>query len=678
MPTQSYKQIYFRDQIDGDNNNNFIVLTVPNSYYFQQGENLTFWIHSGSNNNDYENRNYRINVTNISFKDANDRVLRLETSDPFGELINPFEYVDHNTLVNIPDHNDDTYDEWLYRYDLDLSYGQVWQAYRWDKQYLLENYQIPPFDKIVISFTIVRTFPEEEIASTTVEIQRDGTDRRFEGFFNYGQGGLGTDWGIEVLPENPISRENNQINVRITPPQWDQYWWAYERPSSDYSLWNTLSVNMSPRNILQNPVVYQASLYSIKNNREPINLVYYINEEVTENWPFINGSFNFIIGPPDWTAPRTDSTSRLFNFETTLSDYLIDFWETEYTLTGDRTNVFEFRKDIRNALQDVLDSTIRQEVIANWERIYDIQGLSALDWEPLGLQNSERARLINAWVTELLYDIESVFNFFGESQVQALYASIYSHLERLRNNLRNFINTTVQTTEDNLLRLEELVNVLQQKVDHETLMNYEISLPSVPLNQIKAFLYKTNSRLSWNITENIRNLNGQLVIDFGNLAETVGHSFDNPNPFNGYFQSWFIKIMPNYSAISTYIASNDNILSAVIQESDVNILGSTIFDANGKVYKIVNKDGDNRWILTEPINQDVRDQPLTIMFNYFEPQTLELKFAWKHNYIPKAIPLGIALPNYDITQEEIIVTPPPVPPETVERGQILETNREIF
>ena len=52
--------------------------------------------------------------------------------------------------------------------------------------------------------------------------------------------------------------------------------------------------------------------------------------------------------------------------------------------------------------------------------------------------------------------------------------------------------------------------------------------------------------------------------------------------------------MPNYSAISTYVASNDNILSAVIQESDVNILGSTIFDANGKVYKIVNKDGDNR------------------------------------------------------------------------------------
>jgi len=36
------------------------------------------------------------------------------------------------------------------------------------------------------------------------------------------------------------------------------------------------------------------------------------------------------------------------------------------------------------------------------------------------------------------------------------------------------------------------------------------------------------------------------------------------------------------------------------------------------------------------------------------------------------------LPNYDITQEEIIVTPPPVPPETVERGQIPETNREIF
>ncbi len=675
MPTQRYKQIYFRDQVDGDNNNNYIVLTVPDYYYFQQGEDLTFWIHSGSQNEDYEDRNYIIDITDISFKDANDRTLRLETSDPFGELIDSTEYVQRNTLVNIPD-QDDTYNEWINRNDLDLSYAQVWQAYRWDKQYLLENYQIPPFQKIVVSFTVAQSFPYREIGSTTVEIERDQTDRRFEGLFNYGQGGLGTDWGIEVLPENPISRENNQINITITPPQWDQYWWAYERPSNDYSR-NVLSVYMSPLNILQNPVVYEASLDSIKNNREPINLVYNINEEILENWPFINGSFNFNIRPVNWST-TIDSTSRLFNFETTISDYVIDFWETEYTLTADRTNVFEFRKDIRNALQDVLDSTIRQEVIANWERIYDNEGLSALDWEPLGLQNSERARLINAWVTELLYNVESIFNFFGESQVQALYASIYSHLERLRNNLKNFIDTTVQTTEDNLLRLEELVNVLQQKVDHETLMNYEISLPSVPLNQIKAFLYKTNSRLSWNITENIRNLNGQLIIDFGNLAETVGHSFDNPSPFNGYFQSWFIRIMPNYSAISTYIASNDNILSAVIQESDVNILGSTIFDANGKVYKIVNKDGDNRWILTEPINQDVRDQPLTIMFNYFEPQTLELKFAWKHNYIPKAIPLGIALPNYDITQEEIIVTPPPVPPETVERGQIPETNREIF
>jgi len=40
---------------------------------------------------------------------------------------------------------------------------------------------------------------------------------------------------------------------------------------------------MSPLNILQNPVVYEASLDSIKNNREPINLVYNINEEILEN-----------------------------------------------------------------------------------------------------------------------------------------------------------------------------------------------------------------------------------------------------------------------------------------------------------------------------------------------------------------------------------------------------------
>jgi len=91
--------------------------------------------------------------------------------------------------------------------------------------------------------------------------------------------------------------------------------------------------------------------------------------------------------------------------------------------------------------------------------------------------------------------MESIFNFLGESQVQALYAGIYSHLERLRNNLRSHIDTTVQATQDNLLRLEELVNILQQKVNHEILMNYEISLPSIPLNQIKAYLYKTNSKL---------------------------------------------------------------------------------------------------------------------------------------------------------------------------------------
>jgi len=544
--------------------------------------------------------------------------------------------------------------------DSDGSY--LWQFAAINKDYLLDNYLNPITLHFKAYYGNDITLADE--GDIIIELIGENIDSLV-----IGPGEIEANWGIEVFPESPISREEtNQIHVRITPPQNQLYW--------DMVDWSEFGYSFFSHTLLEDEIqpVFFRSFEWWNDNRDPLDIYFTIKQDVLDYWPLVAGGIRFFAG--NQGINTVDQTTREFNFDflPLNPDYIPNFWQNEYTLTSDRTNIFEFRKDMRNALQDVLDSTIRQAVIENWEQLYQEEGVDIDNWEPLALQNSERTRYVNAWVTGLLYNMESIFNFLGESQVQALYAGIYSHLERLRNNLRSHIDTTVQATQDNLLRLEELVNILQQKVNHEILMNYEISLPSIPLNQIKAYLYKTNSKLYWDIKQSIRNLNGQLIIDFENLANIVNQNSQSSD----YFQPWFIRIIPNYSIISTYIVSNDNILSAVIQESDVNILGSTIFDANGKVYKIVNKDGDNRWILTEPISQDVRDQPLTIVFNYFEPQTIGLKFAWKHNYIPKAIPLGIELPKYDKTKPEIIAPPVQPLPETVEPGQIPETNREIF
>ena len=349
------------------------------------------------------------------------------------------------------------------------------------------------------------------------------------------------------------------------------------------------------------------------------------------------------------------------------------WWDSTYAVTGDRTNDYQFRKDMRNALFEVLDSSVRKWVIQYWDQFARLRGELVEDWSPAAFQSSERVRLIDTWATEILYNIESIFNFFGEPQVQSLYSGIYSHLQRFRNELGDLVNNTVSASVDNLNQIQELLITLQRKVDEETILSYEMSLPTVPLNQIKVFLIKGDSDRYWNVTDKLFEIDGQLMIDFDQLKQII-----NSSNKKNYFKQWYLKIVPTGAEISDYSSTNQKTLSANIQESDINILGASLIDDNSKVYKIVNKNSDGTWILSESIDEDVTDKPLTIIYNYFEPQILELKFSWWHNYIPEDIPIGIELPELDVIEEEVIEEEVIEEQETVERGESPNINKEIF
>lgn len=472
----------------------------------------------------------------------------------------------------------------------------------------------------------------------------------------------------------------------------NEYWSAVTASNSDGLPYRTFGFSLDPSGAVLSsspPSRLITFSHQLDNFGNPIesNLIktffIYLNHDYIKNsitsYSDINTYLKITAGGPE--SPITAEAN--YFLETLIQGNGVKpFWENDYPLaaSSDRTHIFQFRKDMRNALLDAIDGKVREVFLQHWNEMLSFQdptGWSQINWDPAAFSSSERTRLIDAMVVDLQFQMERIYNLFGEDYIQSLYTDVYSSIEQVRNNLNQWINETVTASLQNLQQSEILLNTLQRKVNETTLMSHTISLNNVPLNQINAFLYRTNSTNYWDVTNNLYSLNNQLILDFGQLKNIVGDNKKN------YFQSWYIKVVPTSIEISRYTSTQDRIIITDINESDVNILGGTFIDKNGKSYKVVNKislsDGVYGWLLSESIDRNAIDSNLIFVFNYFEPQLIELNFGWQHNYIPKILPLGITLPETRVIEEpeiveEVIVTEE----EIIEPGVLEEVNKEIW
>lgn len=503
----------------------------------------------------------------------------------------------------------------------------------------------------------------------------------------YGPLELRTKYPITITP-NPVLKNSDVVVVTISPPL-DPYYWDCMRAARGNAYFKC---ELYPSDLLPNGQPQTIKYFDWRDDIEQLgdlNIPIFIDPEILQQK---SGEISIKISLLWQNSDSENEYDTLCNFwkHVKIGNAVDGYWGTNapageninpptwwdstYTASADdRTNDYQFRKDMRTALFDVLDSSVRKWVIQYWDQFARLNGELVQDWSPAAFQSSERVRLIDTWATEILYNIESIFNFFGETQVQALYAGIYSHIQRLKNELGSLVDETVSTSINNLNQIQEILELLQRKVDEQTILTYEMGLPTVPLNQIKVYLTKSDSDIFWDVTDKLFELDNQLIIDFDQLKEIIG----SENKKN-YFNQWYLRILPTGSQIENYYATNQKTLSANIEESDVNILGASLIDNNGKVYKIINKKMDGSWLLTESIDENEIDKPLTIIYNYFEPQILELKFSWWHNYVPKDIPLGIDLPELDVFEEEEVIEEVIEEQERVEQGIKPNINKEIF
>jgi len=118
-----------------------------------------------------------------------------------------------------------------------------------------------------------------------------------------------------------------------------------------------------------------------------------------------------------------------------------------------------------------------------------------------------------------------MLNVMGDNYVQSLYGQIYSRLQNVRTYLNDLVTQTVSASYKNLKRSQELVNVLQQKVDEENIHEHTIYVNSnniIP--NIDAKLFRTNSRISYDVSDRIIMQNNELVIDFMSLSSITNMS----------------------------------------------------------------------------------------------------------------------------------------------------------
>lgn len=368
------------------------------------------------------------------------------------------------------------------------------------------------------------------------------------------------------------------------------------------------------------------------------------------------------------------------------SGRVFSFWENQFPITGDPSSfnsLFRFRKDTRDWLLDVISSKVREV----WQQNLNSATLQFYNnnpsdeqitnsWNPSLFSNSERTRLIDGMIVDVMYNTERMLNIMGDNYVQSLYSQMYTKLQNVRTYLNDLVTNTVSACYVNLQRSQELVNILQQKVNEENIHEHTVfvnNLNVVPNIDIK--LFRTNSAVSYNLSSHISMLDDELVINFSSLS-SITNLFNKSN----FFQPWYIKISPK-PLENISISSHGNSLISFdnnIALSDEDILGGNLLDSSNNSYKIINKINNELWLLDKsPTSQQITK----FIPNYFEQQLIQLNFAWQHNYIPKLIPTNISLPPLLEPYNPIIQEPvEPIPSisSDVTFGIIPEVNKEIW
>ena len=381
----------------------------------------------------------------------------------------------------------------------------------------------------------------------------------------------------------------------------------------------------------------------------------------------VTGTGNYFLEVEDGSAGGDQSESGL--------PYVVPNWIAESAIDENNTSFLMFRHDLRNTIYNAIDTKVRDVVYSQISNMFDFNPSDDLSQFHITMaSNSERVERIDSYIKNIEYNTERILNLLGEPQIQAIYASIYSKLQELDNNLGDMIDNTLAKTVENYERSEMLVAELEAKAKEETLIQYSTMLTSYPKDRIVFRLHSQHSNQSWDISSYVTIKEGQMVLTLPSIENLTGaDSIDQ-------FAPWYIQVWPKSESISVYSVIGKNLVFSTNKDL-TDILWSTVYDINGQSYKIINyKDAESGrvFILDKSFGNNALGQPIVIQYNYFDPQIIKLNVAWLHNYIPKGIPVGSL---YQPVQDNPVVIPPTQPAQNlsnVVRGNTRKEIKEIF
>ena len=182
-----------------------------------------------------------------------------------------------------------------------------------------------------------------------------------------------------------------------------------------------------------------------------------------------------------------------------------------------------FRHDLRNTIYNAIDTKVRDVVYSQISNMFDFNPSDDLSQFHITMaSNSERVERIDSYIKNIEYNTERILNLLGEPQIQAIYASIYSKLQELDNNLGDMIDNTLAKTVENYERSEMLVAELEAKAKEETLIQYSTMLTSYPKDRIVFRLHSQHSNQSWDISSYVTIKEGQMVLTLPSIENLTG------------------------------------------------------------------------------------------------------------------------------------------------------------
>jgi hypothetical protein len=369
-----------------------------------------------------------------------------------------------------------------------------------------------------------------------------------------------------------------------------------------------------------------------------------------------------------------DKNIRLI-FSVNNGPIIISNWLAETALTAENPSFLQFKSDLRTSLYEAIDQKVREEVSsASWRYIRFSENDPLGNFNLLLANNTERTNRIDSSIKQIEYNTESAINALGEPEVKAVYSSLYGRLKEFDYNLGNLIDNTLTKTVENYERSEQLLATLENKAKEETLVQYSTTISQFPIEKMEIWLYSQYNESYWNIDQYVSIRNEQLFIDLPPIDEITNiQTIDK-------FVPWYIHIWPKRETIQSYQTFGDKRFIFYTNKDITDILWSTLYDVNGLSYKIINyisTSAGNEWILDKNIDSNAIGSPLTIYYNYFDPQVIKMDISWLHNYIPKDIPVGsLYQPITEQVVEDLIETN--ISQETVIPSKMKDYNKEIF